>query len=71
MHRDEKGPEMKRAQKWKIYPNFYILCEPTGNNSFGETVCITRGLDKIIQISTSKGDSVKELLKTRAPFLFM
>ena len=69
MHRDEKGPEMKRAQKWKIYPNFYILCEPTGNNSFGETVCITRGLDKIIQ--TSKGDSVKELLKTRAPLLFM
>ena len=45
---------------------FCMLCEPTGNNSFGETVCVTRGLDKIIQTSISRGGNVKELLTNRS-----
>ena len=45
---------------------FCMLCEPTGNNSFGETVCVTRGLDKIIQTSISRGDNVKELLTNKS-----
>ena len=46
-------------------PKFCILCEPTGNNTFGKAVCVTRGLKKIIETSTSRGDNIKELLKTQ------
>lgn len=43
-----------------------ILCEPTGNNCFGDTVCVTRGLNKIIETSVSKGDNVKKLLENKS-----
>ena len=46
--------------------HFCILCEPTGNNCFGDTVCVTRGLNKIIETSVSKGDNVKKLLENKS-----
>ena len=41
-----------------------ILCELTHNDSHGETVQVTRGLQKI-ECSTSKGDNVQEQLKNK------
>ena len=42
-----------------------ILCQPSGNTPQGKTVQVTKGLNKIIECSAIKGDSVKELLKDK------